>query len=80
MVIFGLLLPISYRMFTKLNEQKTEVHLAYTAYQASIERRNGILYGNRIVDQVYYSWKWEERLLCVEYTNTKTSYQTCKNY
>ena len=80
MVIFGLLLPISYRMFAKLHDQKIDVHLAYTSHQASIERGNGILLGYRVLDKVHYSWKWEGRLLCIDYTNTENTYHLCKNY
>lgn len=80
MVIFGSLLPISYRMFAKLHERKIDVHIAYTSHQAAIERENGILSGNRVVDKVNYAWTWEERLLCINYTKTEVTYQTCKNY
>ncbi len=80
MVIFGSLLPISYRMFAKLNDQKIDVHLAYTSHQAAIERGQGILTGNRVMDKVNYSWTWEERLLCIDYTKTEITYQSCENY
>ena len=80
MVIFGSLIPVSYRMFAKLHDQKVDVHLAYTSHQAAIERGYGILFGNRVVDKVNYSWTWEERLLCIDYTKTEIPYQTCENY
>lgn len=80
MVIFGSLLPISYRMLAKLHDQKIDVHLAYTSNQAAIERGKGILSGNRVMDKVNYSWTWEERLLCIDYTKTEIIYQSCENY
>ncbi|MET1014475.1 MAG: type II secretion system protein [Paenisporosarcina sp.] len=80
MVIFGVLLPLSYHMIAKLNEQKVEVHLAYTSHQAAIERGKGIFIGNRIVEEVNYSWKWEGKVLCIDYTREKYTYQSCENY
>ncbi len=80
MVIFGSLLPLSYRMLAKLHDQKIDVHLAYTSHQAAIERGKGILSGNRVMDNVNYSWTWKEKLLCIDYTNTEISYQSCENY
>ena len=80
MVIFGLLLPISYRMIVMLHHQKEDVHIAYTSHQAAIERGKGIYIGNRLVDEILYSWHWEGRVLCIEYMREENVYQSCESY
>jgi hypothetical protein len=80
MVIFGSLLPISYQMFEKLHLQKVEVHLAFASHQAAIERGKGILNGFRKIDEINYSWIWEGRVLCIDYTIQENSYQSCEHY
>jgi type II secretory pathway pseudopilin PulG len=80
MLIFGSLLPISYHMMSKLIEKKQEMHVAIVSNQAAIERKNGMITGSRVFDNVIYDWQWQSRTLCIQYLRLGDPFQSCETY
>ena len=67
-MITGGLIPLLFDMRILLEDKKRSMHAAETAYQAAYEYNRFLTNsGERAVDGISYSWKMEEKRVCVVY-------------
>ena len=79
-LLFGTLLPLVTQMKFNLVEKKVELHVAIAKNQAATKIKNGERSGEIILENISYSWQWEEPTLCVRYIFFEESNESCEIY
>lgn len=79
-LLFGTLLPLTNQMMVHLAEKKTSMYVALTKNEAATSIRNGHLNGVIVLDGQYYSWVWNQPILCVEYEFLGNRTESCDAY
>ncbi|WJY28456.1 hypothetical protein [Sporosarcina trichiuri] len=80
MLIFGTLLPVSFRMMTGLESKKHEMYAKETMYQGALLHRSyGLQSGYRKEDGVLFSWTVEGTAICVSYMREQETRTVCSS-
>lgn len=68
MVICGSLIPLHSQLNSILYNSKLELYASEVAYQGALQiAAGGEIYGERIIDDVSFSWYYKNETICVEF-------------
>lgn len=78
MIIFGTLLPLSFRMMAGLEEKKHEMRAKETLFQGSLLYTNyQYTNGVRTENGTDYYWRVESGRICVSYSSSGLTGEVC---
>lgn len=80
MLIFGTLLPITFRMMAGLESKKQEMYAKETMYQGALLHQSyGLHSGYREEDGVLFSWTVDGVSVCVTYMQEQEVRKVCSS-